>query len=138
MAKLANQDATVALFEVIGEYFAAACPQGAVCADGEAALAHAEVCLNAPSTAAPGLDEVLAAVPEQRARLRALLVLAQAGERMLDSFFAHSDAVGPLMRRKLAPWTDPMLAQLRCHWRFSKRFRRNSWTSRDLACLLPK
>ena len=112
MGKLANQDATVALFEAIGSYFAAARLAAVACRDSEAAVAHAEVCVNAPLSTAPGLADVLAATPEQRERLTALLTLAMAGEAMLDSFFAYSDAVGPLMRRKLAPWTEPMLAQM--------------------------
>jgi hypothetical protein len=38
--------------------------------------------------------------------------LSFAGEALLDAFFSHSDAVGPLMRRKLKPWTEPLLAQI--------------------------
>jgi hypothetical protein len=117
MDKLADEDGTVALFKVIGAYFGKglreACPAGSRCGDSEAALVHAEVCVTAPATLAPMLTPVLEAVPTQRERLVALLTLALAGEEILDSFFAHSDAVGPLMRRKLAPWTEPMLAQMR-------------------------
>jgi hypothetical protein len=115
MDKLANQDATVALFQAIGRYFGEGVrPPASRCGDSEAAQAHAEVCVADPATLVPELEAVLAAAPAQRERLVALLTLAQAGEEILDSFFAYSDAVGPLMRRKLAPWTAPMLAQMRC------------------------
>ena len=110
--KLADEATSVALFEVIGKFFAAARPNGAQCADSEAAVAHAEVCVADPEVAAPGLAEVLAAVPEQRHHLVAILALSFAGENLLDSFFSHSDTVGSLMRRKLSPWTAPMLEQI--------------------------
>lgn len=116
--KLSDEDGTVALFKVIGDYFgtefgAGMRPANSRCGDSEAALAHAEVCVSSPGTLAPALVPVLETVPAQRERLVALLTLALAGEDILDSFFAHSDAVGPLMRRKLAPWTEPLRAQMR-------------------------
>jgi len=110
--KIANQDTTVALFNTIGVYFGAARPPGVRCADSAAAVAQAEACVAAPEALAPGLGEVLAAVPDQRERLVAILTLALIDENLLDTFFAYSDAVGPLMRRKLAPWTQPLLAQI--------------------------
>lgn len=114
MDKLADEEGAVALFKVIGGYFGEGVrPAGSRCGDSEAAQVRAEVCVADPATLAPALGSVLAATPEQRERLVALLTLALAGEEILDSFFAHSDAVGPLMRRKLAPWTGPMLAQMR-------------------------
>lgn len=113
MDKLADEATSVALFETIGLYFSGARPQGAVCGDSEAALAHADVCTADPEVAAPGLAEVLATIPEQAQYLKAILTLSFAGEELLDSFFSHSDTVGPLMRRKMAPWTTPMLEQIR-------------------------
>lgn len=113
MDKLADEATSVALFKTIGLYFSGARPQGAICGDSEAALAHADVCTSDPEVAAPGLAEVLATIPEQTKYLRAILTLSFAGEALLDSFFSHSDTVGPLMRRKMAPWTTPMLEQIR-------------------------
>ena len=118
MDKLADESTSVALFEVIGQYFSDAQPNGASCGafcnNSEAALAHAEVCVADPEVAAPGLAAVLAAVPTQREKLIAIVTLSFSSESLLDSFFSHSDTVGPLMRRKLAPWTTPMLDQIRC------------------------
>jgi hypothetical protein len=113
MDKLADEATTVSLFEAIGKFFSAARPKGARCADSEAAVTHAEVCVADPEVAAPGLAEVLELVPEQRQHLVAILTLSFAGENLLDSFFSHSDTVGSLMRRKLSPWTAPMLEQIR-------------------------
>jgi len=72
-------------------------------------VAAAEACVETD----PALREVLAALPERRALVVALATLALTDEDLLDTFFAYSDAVGPLMRRKLAPWTEPLLAQMR-------------------------
>ena len=109
LGKIANQDATVALFNAIGAYFASARPETAPCRDSEMAVAAAEAGVETD----PALREVLAALPERRALVVALATLALTDEDLLDTFFAYSDAVGPLMRRKLAPWTEPLLAQMR-------------------------
>lgn len=113
MDKMMDEATSVALFDAIGKFFAAARPKGAQCADSEAAVAHAEVCAADPDVAAPGLAEVLALVPELRQYLVAVLTLSFAGENLLDSFFSHSDTVGSLMRRKLSPWTAPIVEQIR-------------------------
>ncbi len=109
MGKVANQDATVALFNAIGSWFAAARPALPQPRDSEAALAAARQAVDTD----PALHAVLQALPEQRDRVVALATLALTDENLLDTFFAYSDAVGPLMRRKLAPWTGPLLAQMR-------------------------
>lgn len=114
MDKVADEATSVALFETIGQYFADARPRGARCGDSEAAVAHADVCAADPGVAAPGLAEVMAVIPDQVSHLKALLALSFVGEELLDSFFSHSDAVGPLMRRKMTPWTKPILEQIRC------------------------
>jgi len=114
MDKVADEATSVALFETIGQFFAAARPRGARCGDSEAAVAHADVCTADPQVAAPGLAEVISTLPGQVQRLKAVLVLSFVGEELLDSFFSHSDAVGPLMRRKMTPWTKPILEQIRC------------------------
>ncbi len=116
MDKLADESTSVALFETIGQYFSNARPSDIYsgdgkCRDSEAALTLAENCVEG-SDATSGLAAVLAAVPEQRKRLVAILTLSFAGENLLDSFFSQSDTVGPLMRRKMAPWTKPMLEQV--------------------------
>ena len=115
--KLADESTSVALFEVIGQYFSDAQlkddPSDSLCRDSEAALAYAEACVDNPGVNKE-LAAVLASAPEQCERLVAILTLSCAGESLLDSFFSQSDTVGPLMRRKLAPWTTPMLEQIRC------------------------
>jgi hypothetical protein len=118
MDKLADEATTVTLFEVIGQYFSDAQLKTVFCdprcRDSNAALIHAKACVDDPGEVSPKLAAVLAAVPDQRDRLTAIIALSCACEYLLNSFFSHSDTVGPLMRRKLTPWTTPMLEQIRC------------------------
>ena len=114
MDKLADEATTVALFEVIGRYFSDKQLKNITCRDSNAALAYAKACIDESGTVSSRLTTVLTVAPDQRARLAAIIALSCAGEYLLDSFFSHSDAVGPLMRRKLTPWTTPMLEQIRC------------------------
>ena len=123
MDKLADESTSVALFEAIGQYFSEAQSSGVSsdvfhgcgeCRDSEGALARAKACMADPEVISPELAAVLAVIPDQRERLIAILTLSFVGENLLDSFFSQSDTVGPLMRRKLAPWTKPILDQIRC------------------------
>ena len=82
------------------------------CRDSNAALVYAKACIDDPDVSKE-LAAVLAIVPEQRDRIKSIIALSCVGEGLLNSFFSHSDTVGPLMRRKLAPWTLPILEQIR-------------------------
>lgn len=112
MEKVMDQVTTVALFEVIGEYFAPVRISDGEYRDSAGLCAYAQACV-ADSGVAAELARVLTVVPEQRDKLAACLALALVGEYLLDSFFSRSDTVGPLMRRKLAPWTAPLQEQIR-------------------------
>ena len=111
MAKLMDQATTVALFEVIGDYFSPVRVTDGEYRDIVGMCAYAADCVD-NTAATPELAKVLAAVPAQRDKLMACLALSLVGEYLLDSFFSRSDTVGPLMRRKLAPWTAPLLEQI--------------------------
>lgn len=118
MEKLADEAAAVALFDVIGRYFRAVLPVGQPGAaqagkNSETAVAFAQASQENIHQFSPAMAEVLAVLPEQRASLSAMVALSFAGEALLDSFFSHSDAVGSLMRRKMKPWIEPMLAQIK-------------------------
>lgn len=111
MGKLADQAASVALFEVIGRYFAPARTGIEYQASCEQACLQAAAVMES-CAGYPALAEVLALIPAQREKLQACLSLAQVGEHLLDSFFSRSDTVGSLMRRKLLPWTAPVQQQM--------------------------
>ncbi len=48
--------------------------------------------------------------PEMEADLRAMLLLAHTGEPLVRPIFARTDAIGSLMRKKIAPVTNAVLA----------------------------
>lgn len=119
MEKLADEAATVALFEAIGTYFYAALPKGHTGAveagrTSELAVAFAHSYVEEVGCYHPELAELWQVLPEQASKLTAMVALSFAGESLVDSFFSHSDAVGPLMRRKMKPWTEPFIEQIKC------------------------
>lgn len=114
MEKMADEATSVALFDVMGRYFSGTQLNSASCKNSSSALAFAKTCVANPDNASRDLTAVLTVVPEQRERITSIIALSLAGETLLNSFFSHSDAVGPLMRRKMAPWTAPMLEQIHC------------------------
>lgn len=124
MEKLADEAAAVAVFDVLGKYFSAVLPVGhpdaqAVSRQSEDAVNFASSFVNQLGTHHPAMVDVLQTLPECREKLVAMVAmvamvaLSFAGETLLDSFFSHSDAVGPLMRRKMTAWTEPRLAQIK-------------------------
>ena len=118
MDKLADEAAAVALFDAIGIYFSATLPKGhsgAIDAgrSSELAVAFAQSYVEEFESYHPELAEVQKVLTEHHLKLTAMVALSFANEALLDSFFAHSDAVGPLMRRKMKLWTEPLLAQIK-------------------------
>jgi len=58
------------------------------------------------------LAAVLQALPGNVHHIRAMLFLGLLDEPVLDPVFARTDAIGSVMRRKLAPVTEPVLQQI--------------------------
>jgi hypothetical protein len=115
MRKPNNQDVVLGLLQALQEYFAPVHPrlpnhdQMPVIIEQVERLCAAE--------AVDGCDcredvrELLAAHPELRAPVRAMQVLACLSDRVVTPVFAHTDAIGTVMRRKLEPVTQPILDQ---------------------------
>ncbi len=110
--KPADQDVVVALLEAVRAYLAPVNPEGLYPSDPGALLPQAEAGLSTQGVP-PGLEALSAACPEARAQIRAMLVLAQAGEPLVRPIFAKTTAVGTLMRRKIEPVAAPLLEHLR-------------------------
>lgn len=105
----ADQDVARALFRAIGAYFGVLRQDLAQEHQMPGALTVAEQRLATPDAE---LDAVLAAVPQYRAALRALLVLAEVGEFTVAPILVRTTAIGSLMRRKLEPVSEPLLEQM--------------------------
>lgn len=115
--KLADEAAAVAVFDVLGNYFRTSLPVGhphaqAAGKNSVDAVAFATGFMDEADVHHPAITEVLNALPASRDKLAAMVALSFAGEVLLDSFFSHSDAVGPLMRRKMKAWTEPLQTQI--------------------------
>jgi hypothetical protein len=106
-----NQDVVVALLEVIGDYF------GPVRVDE---LKRRSIDIIEKDVRhvlqEPGATEALAAVlelmPETRERLAAMLVLSMYGEQLVAPIFGLTDAIGSVMRKRIAPITEYTKRQL--------------------------
>lgn len=61
----------------------------------------------------PGLEAARAACPQLAAEWGAVEALARVGEAQLTPIFARSSAIGSLMRRKITPLVEPLLAHIR-------------------------
>jgi hypothetical protein len=88
-------------------YFSSVCPNSDPCADMPGVVADAEAMLDVPGVCATttAVQEVLAAVPECRDDVRAVLALSWVGECLVNPIFARSDAIGSVMRKKIEPVT---------------------------------
>ena len=109
MRRPADQDVARGLFRAIGAYF------GVLRQDPGQEHKLADVPALADQRLAQpdaGLQALLAAAPQYRDALHALLVLAEVGEFTVSPILVRTTAIGSLMRRKLEPVTDPVLEQV--------------------------
>ncbi|MEK7816477.1 MAG: sulfur reduction protein DsrS [Pseudomonadota bacterium] len=96
------------LLDVIGNYFAPTRPSDAA-PDIGSAMARAEA---AAETGDGEVGLLLAAAPSLRLEIIAMLVLAQCAEALATPILAQTSATGTLLRRKLEPVINPLLAQI--------------------------
>lgn len=107
LKKPINQDIVNAWLELVAAYFADAVPPDLPEADIETLLLDAQKLCQQPP-----LAEVLQTVPQLAPQLQAMLVLGRLSYAVLRPVFAGTDAIGSLMRKKLAPVSTPLFAQL--------------------------
>ena len=107
--RLTQQEVAIALMNAVGDY----------CADARVGEER-EKAVDALIEGAPGLlaeaegplAELRDALPGWEASIAALLVLGQVSEYLLDHILGHTDAVGSVLRKKLTPLSEPLLAQI--------------------------
>ncbi|MEN8129515.1 MAG: sulfur reduction protein DsrS [Pseudomonadota bacterium] len=107
LQKPANQDVVVALLEAISGYFAAIRSGDKRPRDIDAIKQEVERSWD-DSTA---LREVLALIPQCNGPLRAMLVLSLYSEQLVAPIFGLTDAIGTVMRKRIAPITDFTMKQ---------------------------
>lgn len=104
-----DKETAALLLDVIGDYFAPARGAHERIGDLAGAQAAVEAQMSAPAGAAA---ELLGSVPSLAREIRAMLVLAHAGESFITPILARTTASGSLLRRKLEPVFTPLLAHL--------------------------
>jgi hypothetical protein len=108
LQKPADQDVVTALVNAIGNYFRPARPASPSLREIEAIDASVgSLC----SMVSGPLCQLLQAVPPLAAEIRAMVFLAHIDEAIITPIFAHSDAVGTVMRKKIEPVVAPILQQ---------------------------
>ncbi len=109
LAKLSDQQVVESLFDAIANYFSVIKLEGCAGDNIEhistAADSRCEEC-------SEDIAAVLAAAPQLKAEIRALLILGSLSVYLLNPVFAITDAVGTVMRKKIKHLTDPILEQL--------------------------
>ena len=109
-----NQDVVVELLKSVQNYFETVCPGSDPGADIETIISDADALLDVPAVCptTEAVQSVLAAVPECRDDVRAILALAWVGEPLVNPIFARTDAIGSVMRKKIEPVTTPLIQQI--------------------------
>ncbi len=108
MKRPLDKDTVAVLLDVVGNYFAPA-----RCGETEAnfsiALERAETKV---ATGENEIGALLAAVPELKREIVAMLALAHCGEVLATPVLARTTATGTLLKRKLEPVVAPLLEQI--------------------------
>lgn len=104
--KPADQDVVVSLLEAATSCLREVRCGGPAPSTAEELESRADECLRSAVTADPALRRAPGAAPDLQPMLRAMMVLALGGEPLVRPIFARTDAVGSVMRGKIAPVTD--------------------------------
>lgn len=110
MKKPSNQDVVVALLEAIEAYFATIRFSEPASQDVTELVRQAEHCCGEGQVTE--IREVLATCPDAEELISAMLSLGWCGVPVVNPIFAHTDAIGTVMRRKLEPVSQPILKQI--------------------------
>jgi len=109
MHRPADQDVVSALFDAIGGYFGSLRIHSGQLRTIEEIETVVEGIIAHPAEA---LKVLLDTVPELEPEIRAMLFLAHFNEAVVLPIFSLSDAIGSVMRNKIAHVSEPMLAQI--------------------------
>lgn len=116
LEKPANQDVVVELLRAIAAYAAHLPLDRTPVQDMDTIAARADDLLECGAGAPAGprarLGELLQALPALWPQIRAMLMLSQVDEPLVNPVFSRTDAIGTVMRKKLRPVTGPIREQI--------------------------
>ena len=110
LKKPSNQDVMVELMHALEKHAAGLSLDEYKNSDIEAIVHEVDMLTGAEAVdAIPGeLQALIDAWPEGGYCIRAMLILALLGEKVLNPIFSRTDAIGTVMRKKLKPVTEPI------------------------------
>jgi hypothetical protein len=113
LRKPSNQEVVNTLFDVIAGYFENIRPDNYDDDMNILTLIEraSDFCETCQDTSSVERREVLAVLPEKQDMVRAMLILSGLRYSVLRPIFSRTDAIGSLMRKKLAPVTGQILEQ---------------------------
>ncbi len=114
LKKPSNQDVMVELMHALEKHAAGLLLDEYKNSDIEAIVHEVDMLTGAEAVdAIPGeLQALIDAWPEGGYCIRAMLILALLGEKVLNPIFSRTDAIGTVMRKKLKPVTEPIQEQI--------------------------
>jgi len=112
LKKPANQDVIVELLLAIAAYFGSLRMDTRKYEAMEEILQSADEALAACRERGDTLGDVLSAIPELEQQVRAMLVLSNVDEPLVNPIFSRTDAIGSVMRKKLKPVSEPLQEQI--------------------------
>lgn len=110
--KPSNQDVVISLFNTIKNYFQTVRPNDAEYQDIDILFVDVDKYVDVTATQVEDLKLVLKIAPELTNVIKPILVLSLLGESLLSPIFSRTDAIGSLMRKKIAHITTPLLKEI--------------------------
>ncbi len=118
LTKPGNQDVVISLLDAIAKYFERIVPDQFTACNIESICREADslCCASNTDNSNADISKVMAVLSEVsenvQQQLSAMTVLACLSVRLVNPIFAHTDAIGTVMRKKIKPVTDPVFQQL--------------------------
>ncbi len=110
-----NQDVVVELLECIKNYFATVSVPGERLRDINQVIEQADLRVKSELPGdehSDAISKLLEQHPELTSQLKAICALSAVGERLIAPVFATTDAIGSVMRKKIAHISNPIFEQL--------------------------
>lgn len=110
LSKPNDQDVAVEIFNTLHNYFVFDETHPANWRDLSALTTYADAQMQSPSE---DIQDIIRLYPDSQPHIRTLLCLSMVSETLLDPVFGVTDAIGSVMRKRIAHLTEPLIHQLK-------------------------
>ncbi len=107
-----DQDVVVALVDLIGHYFSEIRVDELLRRDIEDIIRDAAAATDPATPANQDIAAILELAPELQGQLESMIFLSMLSEQIVAPIFGLTDAIGSVMRKKIAPVTTPTLEHI--------------------------